>query len=378
MAKQQMPFSPHPPPPVITRRISWRQRIFRCLSLCEITATFCLLCAAGLALFLFALGVNGQMQWPYIAQATKLFVFMFGAGATLLLVAQYRALWVGWLGIFFGMLFANCPVLIAMLAAHLHFVTETTLLVYLYGLLPGLGKYLLILSVLQIILANIDTVAHSRVLIAERFRPARADGNRATSRIPQCWEMYACPDGVREKCPNYLDKMTCWKRRRGCYCDHQLASFLYRQREEIIAEPEKPYHLDLTHVPDIESYPARMRSAPPRSWHVQRDYCHNCAVYLEHQGVKYRRYNWIFLPITLVLVAFCYRSFHFAYNVSARFLDVLSKQLTVSGHLPAGFSGDASSLVGSPYEYVLLFALSLLLMSYVVEWTDRCLLEWMW
>jgi hypothetical protein len=217
---------------------------------------------------------------------------------------------------------------------------------------------------------------HSRQLLDERFRPRKEGAeheSKEISFIPRCWEMSPCPEAKRAKCPYYMDQIPCWKRRLGCLCDHRLAGYLYHDKAASTANQSQ--RIDLTAPANPEQYPAQMRSEPRRSWTSRRPFCHNCAIFLEHQGVKYRRLNWVFFPVSLILVLVLFPFYHLAYGLGADKLDALSRHLVAIGKMPTDVV-NAGMLLNSPYEYVLLAVLSLLLMSYVVEFTDTCLLEW--
>lgn len=365
-------------PKAATRRV-WLIRLRRYADIGETCALICLTLAALLALTALAVGVSGHERWTYLPLMSTVMVLALVSGFTLLLVVRVRSLGLGWLGIALGVCCLNSPLLVALLGSQLHFATKTPLLMHLYHLMPGPGLYLLVLSVIQLVIANINFMIHGRQLVAEQFEQrggTKYARSLQCSFIPKCWEMNSCPDAARDRCPNFQDQLPCWQRRLGCLCDHQLAAYLFAAQRPATATD--PHHLDLTQVQDAESFPARLRAAKPRSWRQRRPFCHNCALFLEHQSFKYRRLNWIFLPITVLLVAILFHFYDAMYGQGAQYLDQLSARLTHAGYLPTGMYGDASGLLNSPYEYVLLAVLTLLLMSYVVELTDRALLEWKW
>ena len=352
-------------------------------SICDIAASFLLLGAAALFLLLLALGLNGQTEWPHAPLVILLFVLTLGVGFTTFLLARVTSLGLGWIGIIAGLILANIPIILALIGSHAGFTLNNTLLMGISKSVPGLGIYLITISVIHLMVANVYFITHSRQLVAEQFRQHRggdiAQGSKKVevSFIPHCWEMYACPDAARSKCPNFIDKINCWQRRRGCLCDHKLSTYLFQGPATSSAfQLANPQRVDLAQFSDLESYPARLREAKPRPWRERRPFCHNCAVFMEHQGYKYKKLNWVFMPISLIVVLFLYPYFHMAYNLGAHAMDTLARHLTASGSLPSGFYSDASSLIDSPYEYLLLAVLSMLLMSYVVEFTDWCLLDW--
>jgi hypothetical protein len=295
-------------------------------------------------------------------------------------VARPSALGLGVAGIFFGLFCVFFPLICAALSSLLGFSPLHPLVKTFDAGLPGLGKYLLVISVIHMLTVNLYAIIHSRTLQASVAMKSseRLGVTLESSFIPHCWEMYSCPDAARKHCPNYQDKINCWKRTRGCLCDHMLTSFLFRNHQP---ETAGLFDKGATHhavaPQELEAYPQRLRAERPRPWRERWKFCHACSIFLEHQEIKYRRFNWVFAPISLALIAVLFPVFDFCFRVFARSVDHLSARLAASGSLPEGFYG-GTGILNSAYEYVLLSVLALLLMSYVVEITDRCLVDWKW
>lgn len=370
-----------PDPALLMRsRTSFARRMRRVAAVFDIIASICLLVAAALALLLAALAFNGQSDWVRVPVVAISFVVALGFGFTALLISRYQGLGLGWLGIGMGLVLVNAPLLLALLASWLHFPLTTRLMMTISQVWPGLGIYLLVIAVVHLVIANIYFIVHNRQLAAEQLNRGgtveQGSPKPAVSFVPRCWEMYACPEAVRAKCPNFIDRVTCWKRRRGCLCDHKLSMYLFHGPNQETVRLANPQRLDVAVLSELETYPAKLREATPRSWRERRPFCHNCSIFLEHQGYKYKRMNWTFLPISLVVIAIFFPYFHLGYNFLAGWLDRLARHLALTGSVPENFYGNAGNLVGSPFEYLLMAVFGLLLMSYVVEFTDWCLLEW--
>lgn len=196
------------------------------------------------------------------------------------------------------------------------------------------------------------------------------------SYIPKCWEMSRCRKQVRVICPNYIDHVNCWQRRCGCLCDREFATFLIN----IYGTPETQIAIKsdrIAAIPGIATMRERLkRFQQERKWAAHKKLCVSCAVFLEHQEYKYRHLNWIGFPVTLAIAAALFPLYHEGYEVVAGQLDYWAQQLFLVVKLPDNFHPQASTLVDSPFEYVFLFVLIILLASFVFDFTDRCLLKW--
>jgi len=97
----------------------------------------------------------------------------------------------------------------------------------------------------------------------------------------KCWQLPYCRKFVRERCPIYHSKRTCWKEKVGCMCE-----------EEVIrnAMENKP-------IPKDSLLNANMIPRNHRLTDAQKmERCRNCVIYNEHQRHKYK----LALPVSLV------------------------------------------------------------------------------
>lgn len=97
----------------------------------------------------------------------------------------------------------------------------------------------------------------------------------------KCWQLPYCRKFVRERCPIYHAKRTCWKERTGCMCEEEVIRSAMENRpipkDELLASKMIPHNHKLTEAQKF-------------------DRCKSCVIYNEHQKHKYRAW----LPGTLV------------------------------------------------------------------------------
>lgn len=99
--------------------------------------------------------------------------------------------------------------------------------------------------------------------------------------LGKCWQLPFCRSFVRERCPIYHAKRTCWKERVGCMCEETVIQRAMEgkvivNKDELLAAKFIPHN-------------HRM----PESQKAER--CRQCVIYNERQKHKYR----LFLPITI-------------------------------------------------------------------------------
>jgi len=91
--------------------------------------------------------------------------------------------------------------------------------------------------------------------------------------LGKCWQLPFCRKFVRERCPIYHAKRTCWRERVGCMCE-----------EEVIAQA-------MANRPIPRDVVAASRLIPVNnklSLSAKMQRCKQCVIYNEHQKHKYR------------------------------------------------------------------------------------------
>jgi hypothetical protein len=265
----------------------------------------------------------------------------------------------------------------AFLAARAKLPTDDPLVVRINATMSNIGVYIIAIAILHLCYVYIsEFLAQQAKRRANKIRyidTSKLDTQKR-SFIPKYWQMSRCRPGVRMTCPNFLDRVPCWKRRSGCFCDRDLANFLISATDRKDAQEA----IDIQRIansPGMVHMRDKMKMRR-RGWGQQKKLCHECPLYNEHQEYKYKNLSWISFPITAGITVALYGIFHVVYLAGTKFLDEFMARLVKTGSLPENFHPDASSLVNSPFEYVLLAVLGLLLASYVIVLTEKCFLSW--
>jgi hypothetical protein len=91
--------------------------------------------------------------------------------------------------------------------------------------------------------------------------------------LGKCWQLPFCREFVRERCPIYHAKTTCWKELVGCMCEESVIRN---------AMENKPIPKDALLASKM--IPRNNRLTEPQ----KKERCRNCVIYNEHQRHKYK------------------------------------------------------------------------------------------
>ncbi|RYG38862.1 hypothetical protein EON81_02500 [bacterium] len=91
--------------------------------------------------------------------------------------------------------------------------------------------------------------------------------------LGKCWQLPYCRKFVRERCPIYHAKVTCWKERTGCMCEEEVIRGAMENKpipkDQLLAQKMIPRNHKLTDNQKAER-------------------CRHCVIYNEHQKHKYK------------------------------------------------------------------------------------------
>lgn len=118
----------------------------------------------------------------------------------------------------------------------------------------------------------------------------KEDHDRQNVLLGKCWQLPYCRKYVRDLCPIFHAKRTCWKERVGCMCEEKVIQN---------AMAGKPISKDALTAAKFIPY----NKSVPMEVKIQR--CRQCVIYNEHQRHKYK----VFLPLTMIAVFGSYFAF---------------------------------------------------------------------
>jgi len=173
------------------------------------------------------------------------------------------------------------------------------------------GGALIVIGFLRVALGRVIVLA-SPTQAAMRFssyspEAAAIEAERAMERpslMRQCWELHFCRSSLRSGCPRFVERVSCWKKNSGCYCDQGLATRLLsgvgaNARAKVAEELEVAQRRAQT-----QRKKKKREKAP----------CGECPLYLEHQKHKYRVLSWLSYPAAAGIIGFSVGSIQNGYR----------------------------------------------------------------
>jgi hypothetical protein len=231
------------------------------------------------------------------------------------------------------------------------------------------GEVMLFLVGLRIIFEVVDYLrtGPTRHLLdselAEKRKQARgAAPSSATAKVwGRCWELPYCHEAVREKCPTFIAKKSCWKFGYGCMCNPKLIEVLVRAStggHTTAAKAREGAYIRSDLDADLH-IGQKERTIP----------CSRCPIFVEHQRQKYKLVNPIIVGATILgLVAgygpimVLYR--HFLANVSE-----VAARMTLTGNIdPSAWFRYLDTTSVRVFFYVIAGTLFLAYVLKSVEW----------
>ncbi|MBC8066595.1 MAG: hypothetical protein H7Y17_17325, partial [Chlorobia bacterium] len=101
----------------------------------------------------------------------------------------------------------------------------------------------------------------------------KEESDRQNVFLGKCWQLPYCRKFVRDKCPIYHAKRTCWKEQVGCMCEESVIRNAMESKlipkDAVAAAAMIPHNHKLT-------------------YNQKRERCKQCVIYNEHQKHKYK------------------------------------------------------------------------------------------
>lgn len=104
-----------------------------------------------------------------------------------------------------------------------------------------------------------------------------------------CWQLPYCRPFIRDRCPRYRERTTCWRKKRGCLCDDDIITAALMGGEKTAAGAKERQILE--YLPGA--------GGGGRSTIGKRLKCKNCFIFLEHQRIKHRYVAPLSVPLVV-------------------------------------------------------------------------------
>jgi hypothetical protein len=218
------------------------------------------------------------------------------------------------------------------------------------------GGLAALLAILDIGVLIHNRIGRREIVFESETLPAHKRAYSLSRLLMPCWETPYCRDFLRDFCPAYTQKRSCWKVGGGCLCDEAIVNRLLEQ----------------TSVKGMEYTPSLKRTT--QLMQKKRD-CKHCPIYQEHQRYKYQLAA-PFVPLFIIAIFWFGRGgIHHHYLNIAKYFDNLLSNLT---YLPTGV-GKVYSTLSTPWlETIILVIFALFLIGILLHLLEYFIfsLEW--
>ena len=167
--------------------------------------------------------------------------------------------------------------------------------------------------------------------------------------LGKCWQLPFCRKFVREKCPIFHSKRTCWRERVGCMCEEQVIRNAL-EGKPIPANPDAaarviPYNNMLTMA-------------------QKQERCRQCVIYNEHQKHKYK----LVLPLVLGAFILVYALFRAPLvGVAEGFLASLDRVIGRATFRETDIVAGTVARSGIPFQEILLVCVMVIALAYTIK-----------
>jgi len=173
----------------------------------------------------------------------------------------------------------------------------------------------------------------------------KEEADRQNVFMGKCWQLPFCRKFVRDRCPIYHARRTCWKEQVGCMCEEQVIRDAMEgkviAKDEVIAASMIPHNNKLTTQQKFER-------------------CRQCVIYNEHQKHKYRA----LLPTVIIGFIVLYAIFRIPLLSATS--GMVTSMSRIVGKLTFS-STNADKVVSAPFQELLLVCLMIISLTYTLK-----------
>jgi hypothetical protein len=169
--------------------------------------------------------------------------------------------------------------------------------------------------------------------------------------LGKCWQLPYCRKFVRERCPIYHSRRTCWNERVGCMCE-----------ESVIQNAMEGKVIPSDIVAAAKYIPKNAKLTPAQ----KAERCRQCVIYNEHQKHKYQ----LALPLSALALVGLYILVHSPLHAAVQgMLEQADKMMVKDDRLAGAGATDVTGITKGmiPYAEIIMVAGFLILFAYTVR-----------
>lgn len=190
-----------------------------------------------------------------------------------------------------------------------------------------------------------------------------------------CWDMPYCHDAVRDVCPAYKARRSCWRYGYGCNCDPSLIETLIRTGGA--SKGKSAVKATSTQKLQDGAYVRSDLQADGKAGTSERTIpCRKCPIFIEHQRQKFRIVNPAAIILTLVGFAVAYQPLLKLYELLINGMAQIAARMTYGTAMVD--AGEWVQYLNTPAVQVFFFIiLGLFVLSYVLKFVEWLVLRQM-
>lgn len=238
------------------------------------------------------------------------------------------------------------------------------------------------MGVLAVVALRVLFEIVQQIRMAEEKRRIRAElegelGPKKAKRVASgvwspCWGLPYCHEAVREHCPAYKARKSCWRFGYGCNCDPSLIERLIRsgamesgRGAQYASSQQKTTH---------EAYVRSDLQADLIQRQKERTIpCSKCPIYLDHQRQKFKIVNPIGVIAALAAMAALYKPLTGIYTLVVTGTAHMASRLTYGSNVDAGSWFTYLNTSGLKIFFFIIVAL--LVLAYVLKFVEWLVFE---
>ncbi|MDI9634719.1 hypothetical protein QPK87_37575 [Kamptonema cortianum] len=173
----------------------------------------------------------------------------------------------------------------------------------------------------------------------------------------KCWQLPYCRKFVRERCPIYHAKRTCWKERVGCMCE-----------ESVIKNAMEGKVIPSDLVAASKFIPQNNKLTPNQ----KAERCRQCVIYNEHQKHKYKLVLPIASAAVFVLFIVSWTPLAAAVQSGLKNVDSVYTKVTMTSQNPMDPAAQTTSVESGviPYHHIIVGVTLIVALAYVVKMVE--------
>ena len=220
------------------------------------------------------------------------------------------------------------------------------------------------LAIIGVLVVLVDLIVRMKTRVQEGSRAdqlkfgkgMREEKDIRNVFLGKCWQLPYCRKFVRERCPIYHSRRTCWKEQVGCMCE-----------ESVIQNAMEGKVIPSDIVAAAKFIPVNSRLTPGQKF----ERCKQCVIYNEHQKHKYQ----LALPMSAVGLIAIYMALRIPIrtqvNVVLTTIDNVMSKATFGTQGGTGASKATSLTEGMiPYAEIIMVACTLIVFAYLVRFIE--------